>query len=67
MQQGSTPSKVGGTTLMSSNFDDRKTSDLDSEVQSIENTKKMRSTDTETDEIEDIETTTIFTHFKKNW
>lgn len=52
---------------MTDNLDSRKTSDLDSEGQSIENTKKMRSTDTETDEIEDIETTTIFTHLKKNW
>jgi len=40
---------------MTDNFDVQKKSDIDSGEQSIENTKKMRSMDTETDEIEDIE------------
>jgi hypothetical protein len=52
---------------MSGNFDDeKKNSDLNSGGQNNKNTKKMRSTYTETEEIEDIETTTIFKHFKKN-
>jgi hypothetical protein len=50
---------------MTNKFDVDRKWDQDSEEQGIENTKKIASTDTETDEIEAIETTTIFAHFKK--